>query len=102
MCGIAGFVAKQGNLLHNSIISEMTDLIHHRGPDDEGFIFLKQDHNLITAGGDHTAAEVWNTHTEYRPVINKNKISAEKSLMAFGHKRLAILDLTATGHQPMS
>ena len=50
MCGIAGFVAKQGNMLPNSIVLNMADLIHHRGPDDEGFIYLSQDKKVITAG----------------------------------------------------
>lgn len=37
MCGIAGIVKKDGTPVSLSLIKEMTDLIIHRGPDDEGF-----------------------------------------------------------------
>jgi asparagine synthase (glutamine-hydrolysing) len=36
MCGIAGYVAADGNL-QSSLIRVMCDRIRHRGPDDEGF-----------------------------------------------------------------
>lgn len=101
MCGISGFVAKQGNLLPNSVIVKMNELINHRGPDGEGFIFLTPDQRIITAGGKTTSSEVWKSQTDYRP--NRNIIDSleQLSLMAFGHKRLSILDLSPTGHQPM-
>jgi asparagine synthase (glutamine-hydrolysing) len=102
MCGISGFIAKQGNLLPDNIILNMTDLIHHRGPDDEGFMFLKQDQKIITAGGESTPFDVWKTHTESGPIINVRNNSNLFSLLSFGHKRLSILDLTPAGHQPMS
>jgi asparagine synthase (glutamine-hydrolysing) len=102
MCGISGFIARQGNLLPNSAIVKMTDLINHRGPDDEGFLFLNQDRNIITAGGERTPIEVWSTKTEYYPTDNIKYCGDQHSRIAFGHKRLSILDLTPTGHQPMS
>lgn len=102
MCGIAGFVARQGNLLPNSVILNMTDLINHRGPDDEGFIFLTQDQKIVIAGGESTPYEVWKTNTEYHPVNNIKNSFDGLSLAAFGHKRLSILDLSPGGHQPMS
>ena len=36
MCGIAGFVLKQG-IARESAVRAMCDQIRHRGPDDEGF-----------------------------------------------------------------
>src|SRR3990167_5633632 len=40
MCGIAGFIG-QGD---KKILSQMTDSIRHRGPDDEGFFVLGETH----------------------------------------------------------
>ena len=37
MCGISGFIDfnKKANL---DILKKMTDVLHHRGPDDSGYI----------------------------------------------------------------
>ena len=58
MAGIAGVISKFGTDLSNGVIKRMTDLIRHRGPDDEGFIFYK-DHTVVVAGGEDTPTEVW-------------------------------------------
>ena len=102
MCGIAGFVAKHGNPLLNSSVMKMTDLIFHRGPDDEGYIFLSPDKSIRVAGGKSTPAAVWESHTEYRPSVDAGACSHQHSILAFGHRRLSILDLSPGGHQPMS
>ena len=102
MCGIAGFIAKQGNLLPNSLIADMTSLINHRGPDDEGFLLVSANRNLVAAGAGNTPPEVWQSHTDYHPVSDIRSLFDKQSSLAFGHKRLSILDLSSTGHQPMS
>ncbi len=63
MCGIAAIVNKQNNPVPESLIQQMTRLVNHRGPDDEGFY-------------------------HYRNI-------------ALGHRRLSIIDLSPSGHQPM-
>jgi len=63
MCGIAGIV-DFGQPPTRETIARMTDLIRHRGPDDEGIALLGP------AG--------------------------------LGHRRLAIIDLSPAGHQPMT
>jgi asparagine synthase (glutamine-hydrolysing) len=68
MCGITGFwnftnSSKRDDLL--SIVTRMTDIIRHRGPDDDG---------------------AW---------VDESKG------VALGFRRLAIVDLSPTGHQPM-
>jgi len=40
MCGIAGYITKNGNI-HKESIKKMTSIIKHRGPDDSGIEFLK-------------------------------------------------------------
>lgn len=59
MCGFAGFVG----LKEPKLISRMTQVLGHRGPDDEGIFTSKK--------------------------------------ASFGHRRLAIIDLSKKGHQPM-
>lgn len=59
MCGITGLIHPN----HPEYIRQMTDLIAHRGPDDEGFF--------------------------------------SDTYISFGHRRLAIQDLSQNGHQPM-
>lgn len=54
MCGISGFIACQGNLFPNSLIADMANLINHRGPDDEGYLLVSSNLDLITAGGGNT------------------------------------------------
>ncbi|MCK4662436.1 MAG: asparagine synthase (glutamine-hydrolyzing) [Bacteroidales bacterium] len=63
MCGITGILEKQGSKVEESVIKQMTDIISHRGPDDEG---------------------IWC-----------------KDNIGLGHRRLSIIDLSQTGHQPM-
>ncbi len=101
MCGIAGYFARPGTLLSNAIISKMTDLIRHRGPDDEGFLFLS-DNTLVAAGGTDTPQGVWSMVRDYSPEASVTKCSDGSSSLVFGHRRLSILDLSPAGHQPMS
>jgi asparagine synthase (glutamine-hydrolysing) len=67
MCGICGAINLRGEPIPDlpRRLEVMSDLIAHRGPDDEGF---------------------W-TH--------------ERGHVGFGHRRLAIIDPTPAGHQPM-
>ncbi len=64
MCGISGIVScKERVDTLATEIRKITDLVRHRGPDDEGYFISEK--------------------------------------FAFGHRRLAILDLSKAGHQPM-
>jgi asparagine synthase (glutamine-hydrolysing) len=75
MCGIAGVVSADQRLVEPAVRSMMRAMVH-RGPDDEGF-----EQFPIAAGG-HAAGLASGT-------------------VGFGFRRLAILDLSAAGHQPM-
>ena len=69
MCGFAGFYLNgegEAPLEVEKIITNMTDKLEHRGPDDSG---------------------IW--------LDDKNSI-------ALGHRRLAIVDVSSSGHQPMT
>jgi asparagine synthase (glutamine-hydrolysing) len=64
MCGIAGILNLDGRDVDPAVLTRMTSVLAHRGPD---------------------AGEIWHD-----------------GAIGFGHRRLAIRDLTAAGRQPMS
>ena len=45
MCGIAGIISPDKNILNNSILKNMSDSLAHRGPDGEGF-WINEDHTV--------------------------------------------------------
>jgi asparagine synthase (glutamine-hydrolysing) len=99
MCGIAGILSSY--ILTARNICQMTNIIRHRGPDDKGFIILKHDSELISAGGKDTPKDVWETITPYRPELKIEDLSVTQCSLMFGHRRLSIFDLSPAGHQPM-
>jgi len=94
MCGISGIFSLSGRLLDQVLLQQMTDIINHRGPDDEGYVLIDTaaKTSLPLAGAD-TVAEL----KAVLPAIPQ-KVRVD---LALGFRRLAILDLTAKGHQPM-
>lgn len=87
MCGVVGIIGltKKANV-HN--IVGMNDLLAHRGPDGEGFLFSNElDYSAHLA-------------TERPQAIISNIIHT--SSVAFGHRRLSIIDLSVSAGQPMA
>ena len=66
MCGLSGFIDFNYNST-KSILKQMSDVLHHRGPDDSGYEII-----------DDRVAQI-----------------------GFGFKRLSIIDLSSSAHQPM-
>jgi asparagine synthase (glutamine-hydrolysing) len=100
MCGIAGIINLSGNILNiPTHIKTMTDTLRHRGPDDEGFLFLK-DSEIISAYGKDTPDGVIQSLGDYSPKISVENISGENIQFALGHRRLSIIDVSSAGHQP--
>lgn len=85
MCGIAGIVSKKEHSVQ--FLEKCSELLRHRGPDDEGFLVLEDDRFIQLAGPD-------------------SKIPADKPIGTVNtglvHRRLSILDLSTAGHQPMT
>lgn len=89
MCGIAGIIDPEG--FPASKLEEMATTIRHRGPDDEGyFTWDKTRGDQFFKGSDTINA------FGSLPQLNEEKVQ-----VGLAHRRLAILDLTEKGHQPM-
>ncbi|MGQ0812307.1 MAG: asparagine synthase (glutamine-hydrolyzing) [Nitrospiraceae bacterium] len=89
MCAIAGLYNCTGERVAPAIICRMTEVQSHRGPDGEGYV-------LLDPSG------------EVRPQLSRTLApfdgigTSDRYTIGFGHRRLAILDLSERGRQPMA
>jgi len=99
MCGICGIFKKNDSSDVVVEIQKINQALQHRGPDDEGYVIINQEKATILAGKD-TPPEVLNSTLPYCPNDFIDSFSG-KGFLAFGHRRLSIIDISAKGHQPM-
>ncbi|GMU35694.1 MAG: asparagine synthetase B [Planctomycetia bacterium] len=89
MCGITGLILTELDPEAGRLITAMTQAVFHRGPDDGGAV-------VFGLGG--------------RPVVHRRlgTVDAEvqwdylSGQVALGARRLAVIDTTEAGHQPMT
>lgn len=95
MCGIVGIWRLDSAAVDPASMQSSTDAIRHRGPDDEGYLLVNtRAGRTISCGG---------PDTERRLLLpDLEQFKSEHFDLAFGFRRLSILDLSPTGHQPMS
>jgi asparagine synthase (glutamine-hydrolysing) len=95
MCGVVAMWQRAPrDSISRPLLMQMTSILRHRGPDDEGYLCVD------TQVG---------RYDEYRgrdtlPAIALPDIRVPGTTgydLAFGFRRLSIIDLTAAGHQPM-
>ena len=108
MCGIAGVISLSGEGINVSKLKAMCDVIAHRGPDGAGL--------MVAQTGVHhpRSQQYYKTFTEKKYAAQNNLVpciddaQSERYLhqhnwdLFFGHRRLAILDLSLSGFQPIS
>src|SRR3954471_10498857 len=87
MCGITGIVCLNGQPVDLGVLQRMNDLQAHRGPDGQGF--------MVSWAESNGFCSAFLPHTDHGR-------SAPAARVALGHRRLAILDLSDRGLQPMS
>lgn len=87
MCGISGFFCIKGinDELNNFIKSN--DIVSHRGPDGFGLAYFQ------ARPGESRCIDV---------VLDQVRTPQERVNLAMGHRRLAIIDLSQNGAQPMT
>ncbi|MCF8261498.1 MAG: asparagine synthase (glutamine-hydrolyzing) [Melioribacteraceae bacterium] len=90
MCGIAGIIDLNSNhSIDPNKIVRMCDVMEHRGPDGEGFLFSSENQNYTK----ELKTERPNAKIDYQ---NSNRN------VCLGHRRLSIIDLSSDAAQPMS
>ncbi|PID28835.1 MAG: asparagine synthase (glutamine-hydrolyzing) [Candidatus Cloacimonadota bacterium] len=100
MCGICGVFNFNNNKSEIIAVKKMTDKMHNRGPDDEGIVVFGDNYGLLeVTGGKDTPSNVWNSNLDFSP---KSEFRNMKATLALGHRRLSIIDLSESGHQPLS
>ena len=97
MCGIAGLFSPEG--ISPEHLKRMSKTIAHRGPDGEGFVFFTEQ-RAIPQASEETSENCIGQTIAWSPTSRQTEIN-EKIYGGFGHRRLSIIDLAATGHQPM-
>src|SRR5438132_1077334 len=96
MCGILALIKATPSASPTELLSDATRLIRHRGPDDEGFLLWRNGQDAQVYAGRETAPASRARHR----LFDLPRISDWQ--LAFGHRRLSILDLSPAGHQPMN
>jgi asparagine synthase (glutamine-hydrolysing) len=95
MCGIAGIFNVTGEPADRLRLERMTRIISHRGPDDEGYLLVNtSDNSFRHCRGDDTIDSLQAVLPHVKDGMSAN--------LAFGFRRLSIIDLSVKGHQPMS
>lgn len=94
MCGIVGEWRFDGRAVDCRRLERATSLIAHRGPDDEGYLLATPDTGFAEARSG--AGSV----LEHLPAIGGPVTSVPT--IAFGFRRLSIIDTSSAGHQPMA
>lgn len=94
MCGLSAIFnfrdARGHHRADQAALRQMTDLVAHRGPDGEGFAVIYQDGSAQTYSSQNVVSQERGNQPE------------GPYFAGLGHRRLAIVELSSLGHQPMA
>lgn len=98
MCGIAALVDPAAGASLNDLVA-MTDAVHHRGPDSEGYAIVSAE-DIALFSGPTTPSFAQAGALPFAPTRTVAGAAAT-GWAALSQRRLSILDLSVAGHQPM-
>jgi asparagine synthase (glutamine-hydrolysing) len=84
-----------------AVAQAMAQRLRHRGPDDEGYLLWSPVQGVRLLGGADTPEAVMQHPTPWRPVARVAEQAQRAAPLLMAHRRLAIVDLSPWGHQPM-
>lgn len=95
MCGLFGVWNFDGTSVSVPLVVRATNVLRHRGPDDEGYYFFNQyTKESLAAAGCDTCPDL-----NLFPV---ERCSGKAFHLGLGFRRLSIIDVSSAGHQPMA
>lgn len=93
MCGIAGILNLNGKPIDLTTLANMTGIIKHRGPDDNGIVLFDPKYSSSQNGIKELKTK--------KLKIEEIKDRHSNYIVGLAHARLSIIDLSEQGHQPM-
>ncbi len=100
MCGIAGIISKTNTVSLKDMVFDMSQSIKLRGPDGEGFAFFSNSKSISAYSNETPQVNRESKSYLFNPVTSLQNIENDYTI-AFAHRRLSIIDLSESGHQPM-
>lgn len=101
MCGISGILKLNGSSIElATAVQKMNTSIRHRGPDGEGFVFADENWKAHATYSNDTPATIYQARFPHSPQIPCSLVNFPTKLV-LAHRRLAIVDLSPAGHQPL-
>ncbi len=102
MCAIAGLYHLDRKRVPAYSLRKMCDVMKHRGPDDEGYVFFHVRNHPYKDEG-YWMEQGANLSPYRRQEDWYESLNGDADFnLALGHRRLSVIDLTPAGHQPMS
>ena len=97
MCGITGLFSRSGAGIDLALLKKTTTTLRHRGPNDEGYLLVGASTGRceLRSGEDSIPAAKSSSPSVTAP-------ADEPIALGLGWRRLSIIDLSPTGHQPIS